>query len=192
MVDALVVSRQEGLERGRRAEVVIPLEHFFELLTRFHRGAECGSRIDLQGRRPEQRTDLDAMEAVADALNDDGRRAHVACRRSFLGALTANYHAEERLARQAMTLAERCGDHALRLLALQRLAYAHANLGDPATGKSLAQQGLAEARSRGLRFNEALFLNALSVIANQQDDLMGFLELTQRYGQLAGVPNLRP
>jgi len=136
--------------------------------------------FDLQGRRSEQRADLDALEAVADALDDDGRRAHVACRRSFLGALTANYHVEKREARQAMTLAERSGDHVLRLLALQRVAYAHANLGDPATGKSLAQQGLAEARSRGLRYNEALFLNALSVIANQQDDLVGFLELTQQ------------
>ena len=40
--------------------------------------------------------------------------------------------------------------------------------------------GVRSNAQAGHGVNEALFLNALSVIANQQDDLVGFLELTQQ------------
>ena len=91
----------------------------------------------------------------------------------------ANYHAEESAARQAMNLAERVGDTRCGCVPCSDWLYAHANLGDSATGKSLAQQGLSEARSRGLRQRGAVSQRP-SVIANQQDDLVGFLELTQQ------------
>ena len=136
--------------------------------------------FDLQGRRSEQRADIEALELLAERLDDDGRRAHVALRRSDIALGTADYRAQESAARNAMALATRAGDHALRLRAQRRLASAMAHLGDYEAGQATAQQGLAEARERGLRLNEALFLNTLSFIAGNQNDLMGNLELSQQ------------
>ena len=136
--------------------------------------------LDMQGRRKEQRADIDALDMLADALDDDHRRAHVAWRRSIIAMRTADWEACESAARRAMALAARSGDHALRLRGQRQLASALASSGNPESGRALAHQGLAEARERGLRPNEAFFLNTLSVIASHQDDLMGLLELTRQ------------
>ena len=136
--------------------------------------------LDLQGRRSEQRADIEALEVLAQSMDDDSRRAHVALRRSEIALLTADYSEQERAARTTMALAARTGDHALRLRAQRRLASATAHLGDYEAGQAMAQQGLAEARERGLRVNEASFLNTLSFIAVNRNDLMGCLELFQQ------------
>ena len=136
--------------------------------------------LDMQGRRSEQRADIDALERLADALDDDHQRAHVAWRRSSIAMRTADWEACERDARRTMSLAERAGDHALRLFGQRQLASALTSSGNPESGRAVAQQGLTEARERGLRPNEASFLNTLSVIASHQDDLMGLLELTRQ------------
>ncbi|HQR12477.1 MAG TPA: adenylate/guanylate cyclase domain-containing protein [Casimicrobiaceae bacterium] len=126
--------------------------------------------LGLQGRREEQRVALDAMESVADALDDDGRRALVARRRSMLGMRTADYGLQESAARRAMALAERVNDAESRLEAQRLLADALGAQGQFAVGEALAKQGLAEARALGMRRIEGLFLNALSLMASLQDD----------------------
>lgn len=133
----------------------------------------------LQGRRIEQRADLQALEALAEALHDDRRRAHVAWRRSYLAYRTADWAISESAAREAMALAQRAGDTVLRLRAQHRLAAALDGLGDHAAAEALTLQGLALARELGLRLNEALFLNNLSLIASHQDKPMRSLELDQ-------------
>ena len=135
---------------------------------------------DMHGRRSAERLDIEALDAVAEALDDDRRRAHVAWRRSYLAMRIADWPTSESAARAAMALAERAGDDALRLRAQQRLAGALGRLGREADGVALAQQGLAEARDLGLLFHEALFLNTLIVIAGQTDDLVGCLRLNQQ------------
>ncbi|MEO6410799.1 MAG: adenylate/guanylate cyclase domain-containing protein, partial [Burkholderiaceae bacterium] len=57
--------------------------------------------LELQGRRPEQRADLDAMQQLADALDDDRRRAEIAARRSLLAGRTGDYRGQESAARRA-------------------------------------------------------------------------------------------
>ncbi len=136
--------------------------------------------LDLQGRRAEQRADIDALEQLAEALGDDHRRAEVALRRSDLALRTADFQTEEHAARQVIALATRCGDDELRLRGQHRQVLALAYLGDIAAAQDLAQASLAEARTRALRRHQALFLNALTVIAGLQDDLTGNLDLIQQ------------
>ena len=47
--------------------------------------------LDLKGQRREQRVDLDALDVLADALDDDGRRAYVAVRWSVIAMRTADW-----------------------------------------------------------------------------------------------------
>jgi class 3 adenylate cyclase/tetratricopeptide (TPR) repeat protein len=136
--------------------------------------------LDLKGQRREQRVDLDALDMLADALDDDGRKAYVAFRWSVIAMRTADWKQCETAARRTMALAERVGDHALRLSGQRLLASALTSSGNPEAGRALAQQGLAEARERGLRANEAAFLNTMSVVASLQQDLMGLLELARQ------------
>ena len=134
----------------------------------------------MQGNRAEQRKAIDALQEVADAMNDDGRRADVAFRRSNIAGRTGDFRASEREAREAWALADRAGDVALSLRAQQRLAIAQCLLGDPVAGKALALSGLAAARTHGLRRAEAQFLNALCFIAVALNDVVANLELTEQ------------
>ena len=135
--------------------------------------------FDLQGRRPEQRVDIDALERLADALDDDDRRGEVAWRRSDIGLRTGDYPGQERAARQAMALAGRTGNAALRLLGQQRLAQAVMSQGDVEAGKALARDGLAEARARGLRSHEVRYINVLGTAAYFQGDRIATIEMDQ-------------
>ena len=135
--------------------------------------------LDLQGRRTEQRTDIDALQQLADAMDDDGRRGEVAWRRSDFALRTADFRAMESSAREAMVFAERAGDGLLGLRAQHRLATALGNLGDLQASRAIAQKGLDSARDQGLRQIEAFFLNALSLNA-AQGDLMASLAIDQQ------------
>jgi class 3 adenylate cyclase/tetratricopeptide (TPR) repeat protein len=133
--------------------------------------------LDLQARRVEQRAVIDDMSALADALDDGGRRAYAAFRLSGIAQFTDGFSVSASAARQSMILAERVGDDMLRLSAIARLAYAMAAGHDWEPVKALAQQGLAESREKGLRLNEAKLLSSLAVIAFREGDRMGVLEL---------------
>ena len=65
--------------------------------------------LDLQGKRPEQRADIAALQALAEMLEDDRRRADVAWRRCDIALRTGDYHTLEDAARQSMALATRRG-----------------------------------------------------------------------------------
>lgn len=136
--------------------------------------------LDLQGRRDEQQADIDALQGLADTLDDDQRRCEVAWRRSTLAMRTGDYRTMERAARESMALAEHTGDTLLGLRGQHRLALALAYLGATAAGHALANEGLVRARALRARPIEALFLNALSVIADSQIDQLTSLEMDQQ------------
>ncbi|MEP7101689.1 MAG: adenylate/guanylate cyclase domain-containing protein [Burkholderiales bacterium] len=133
--------------------------------------------LSLHGRRDEQAADLDAMDSLAELLDDDRRRAYAARRRSGRAMRMADWVAMESAARHGLAYATRAGDDELRLHALRVVAVAQIYQGDIEGGRTLAQQGLAEARSLGLRVVEQRMLNALAVAADMQGDLMGAMEL---------------
>ena len=133
--------------------------------------------LGLQARRDEQAADLDALDAVAEVLDDDRRRAEVARRRSLRALRMADWAAQERAARHGLACATRAGDDGLRLNALRLLAMAQVYQGDIAAGRALALQALDEARRLGLRAVEGRLLNTLSIAAERQGDQVGALDL---------------
>jgi class 3 adenylate cyclase/tetratricopeptide (TPR) repeat protein len=138
------------------------------------------STFGLQARRDEQAADLDALDAVAEVLADDRRRAEVARRRCFRALRMADWAALERAARHSMACATRAGDDDQRLQALRLLALAQLHQGNFAAGRALAQQGLAEARRLGLRGVEARLLNVLSIACGMQGDPVSQLDLSRQ------------
>ena len=131
----------------------------------------------LQARRDEQAPDLETLAQVAELLDDDGCRAEVAWRHGIRAMRMADWAAAERGARQSMACAARAQDDSRRLRALRLLSGAQMQQGDIEAGRTLALEGLAEARSLGLRGAQARLLNALSIAADMQGDLVGPLEL---------------
>ena len=136
--------------------------------------------LDIQGDRVGQRADIEAMAEIAEAQDDDRRRAHAAWRRSALAQRIADYAATEAAARQAAEWARRAGDDEIRLLAQRMLAMSLAFQGRPAEGRLVAEEALAEARTLALRRVEGMCLNALGVIVGMQDDEVGALLMDQQ------------
>ncbi len=136
--------------------------------------------LSLQARRDEQLGDLDSLDRLADALDDDQRRAEVARRRGFSALRMANWPAVEAAARHGMACATRAGDDRLRLHALRLLAAARVFRGDVEAGQALASQGLAEARRLGLRDIEARLLNVLLMAALSRGDSVVGLDLIRQ------------
>jgi len=136
--------------------------------------------LEIQGDRAGQRAGIEAMAELAEAMDDDRRRAHASWRRSALAQRIADHPAMEAAARQAVESATRAGDGPLRLLAQRMLAMALAFQGRPAEGRVIAEETLAEARALSLRQVEGSCLNALGLIAGMQDDEVGALLFDQQ------------
>ena len=136
--------------------------------------------LERLARRDEQVADLDALDALAERLNDDHRRTWIAIERGALALRTADWASQEGAARRAIGWAEKTGDHGQRLNALRLLAWAILARGDTEGGRSLALQGIAEARERGLRDVEARLLNVISLAADAQGDLLGRMDSDQQ------------
>ena len=178
--------------RTRMAHEAV-LDHVQQALALLDRTPAAGTRLlrwrllevreatlDIQGDRVGQRADIEAMAELAEALDDDRRRAHAAWRRSALAQRIADYAAMEAAARQAVEWARRAGDDEIRLLAQRMLAMSLAFQGRPAEGRVIAEEALAEARALALRRVEGLCLNALGVMLAMQSDDVGALQLDQQ------------
>ena len=140
--------------------------------------------LDMQGRRAEHRADVEALEGLAEQIDDDRLRADAAKRRSSYSMRTADRHAQVDAARRAHAWAVRAGDTELELRAQNLLASGLSDLGDVAAARTLALEGLAAARAHGLRRVEGSFLNTLALIAVRLDDLAGHLEMGRQQWQL--------
>ena len=132
--------------------------------------------LSLLGQREEQRLALDALDAVANTLNDDRRRADVAVRRSRLAMRVAHYAQQETEARRAMTLAEQCSDHEIRLQGVRLLAVARMYQGDMAGATTLARSGLEQAQQRGFLPLMSLYWNTLSLLAGREGNLVAYMQ----------------
>ncbi len=136
--------------------------------------------LDLCGRRLEQQIDIQALQALADTLDDDRRRADAARRLSTFAMRTGDYPGMQSAARQTIACAGRAGDDLLGLRGQHRLALALTYLGDATRGRALAEAGLNRSRALGARQLEALFLNALSVIADSATGGLPSLEMDEQ------------
>jgi len=136
--------------------------------------------LEMQGDRAGQRADIDAMAEIAEAQDDDRRRAHVAWRCSAWAQRIADHAAMETAARRAVEAASRAGDAMLRLLGQRLLAMSIAFQGRRGEARAIAEDTLAEACALGMRQVEGSCLNALGIIAGMQDDEVGALRFDQR------------
>jgi predicted ATPase/class 3 adenylate cyclase len=151
----------------------LPASRHAELRWRLNETGEAA--FSVLGRRSEQRACLNTMQALADTMDDDARRALVARRCAFLGMRVADYRLQEASARQAMALAEKLQDGENRTRALRMLAAALDSQERPDEARALALQGLADARAGGWRHVEAEFYNTLYSIAANEGDIVAAL-----------------
>lgn len=133
-----------------------------------------------QGERARHWADIEAMEALAEALGDDGRRAEAALERATLSTAIADWPVAEAAARQAVSCAANAGNDVLRLMARRLVAIARVNRGDLVGGQTLLQAVLAEAQALDLYRVEGPCLTALAAIASYQGDDVATLKLVQQ------------
>ena len=150
------------------------------LLMRWRLLAMRERALDLRGHREEQAADIDQLKRLADALDDDRLRADAAWRRCDIALRKGDYRATEVAARQAMALADQVGAVELKLRCQQRLAIACTCLGDHASARSIALQGLEAARALRLSEVEMRFNNALALVASNQSDLLAMLQFAEQ------------
>ena len=151
--------------------------------------------------RERQRADLDALTLLAEALNDDGRRAEAVLRHCDMAMRTDDWQKGVREARKALALAERAGVVKLALLAQQRLSFGLSFVGEPLAARVMAEQGLAQVRALGLRTLESRFLTSLVAAVHRLGDRVARLEyalqavsvdqkLGDRRGEVVSLTNL--
>jgi class 3 adenylate cyclase/tetratricopeptide (TPR) repeat protein len=127
--------------------------------------------LNLQGRRAEQRADLDALRQLAEFLDDDSLRGEVAWRFSDMAVRTGDEVASENEARRALLIAEQQGNEDLALRAKVRLSNALAQQSQPLVGEAIAREGRARARDLGLKRLELLFVNSLGICSELSGNL---------------------
>ncbi len=129
--------------------------------------------FDTQGQRDAQRDALAELDALAEAMADDTRRAEVAWRRADMAFRTGDFPASELQARRGLELAQAAAAQPLLLRCRHMLAIALYSQGDLDAAKAMALDGLAQARACADLKMEARFLNAMAVTTQGEDDLIG-------------------
>ena len=150
--------------------------------------------LEVQGERERQRLNLDAMDRVAETLDDDSWRARAAYRRAYRAMRMASWGECEQSAQRAVALADtalagRAGSlnladsddamHELRLLSQRLVGAAMRFQGRLDGAQTLLQQTLDEARARGLLKPHFTCLTTLGALAELRGDRMRALELTR-------------
>jgi tetratricopeptide (TPR) repeat protein len=97
---------------------------------------------DLEGDREAQRQDLDALQALADALDDDGLRAEVALRRAKYAEVLGDFATCAQAAQEAIRLAQASQDTYLEAQGYHKWAIATWRQGDRQTARSRLQKAL--------------------------------------------------
>ena len=136
--------------------------------------------LGLLGHRQEQQAELDALQAIAERLDDEALRARVAERRSSLALRLADFAACEAHAREAIERARRTGDVELELRGQRMLAAALVRVGAAAQAEAIVTEGLARARTHGLRRVEGLLLSVLAVATSRRSGPVAGLRLDQQ------------
>lgn len=135
---------------------------------------------EILGDRPGQGEDVAAMTALADALDDDRLRAFAAYRRSYLARRLGDFPTAADAGREAIDHARAAGDVDLRLRAQRMVATACGFMGDLDGGRALAEETLAEARTRPPDRVIGDCLNTLGIIAEARSETKAYLDLQQQ------------
>ncbi len=121
--------------------------------------------------------DLDALQALGEALADDARRAEALWRRAAAHLAQGEYLLADGVARQSLALAERAGDKAIAARSQGSLAIARRRMGDFGAARRHAEAGLALARQGTDRAVEGRLLRNLASLAAESGDAQAGHEL---------------
>ncbi len=124
-----------------------------------------------QADREAHRADLDALAALAEALDDDARRALVAMRRSTAARQGGESVTAERLAVEAVKRARAAGDAGVLVKALNVLADALIVQGRYGDARRVAEEALDRATQGGDLYAQSLLGNTVGLIAMECGDL---------------------
>ena len=134
------------------------------------------------------------MDALAEVLNDDAKRAEAAYRRANRAFWMAELTEGEHSARRAVALAEAAladiavgpqsddvhvGLYKLRLISLRLVGMTMMSPGRRDAARALLQQTLNEARERALLVPQVLCLSSLAALAHDRGDLVQSQELNR-------------
>jgi tetratricopeptide (TPR) repeat protein len=135
--------------------------------------------FELQGARPAQNADLDALATLADQLNDDALRAEVAGRRTIYCNRVVDYEGAIQAAQHAVMLAEAANAPAIALRASNEWGWALMSLGEYATAQERMLLNLDQARRTGDSRAEANTLKILGVIGVERGNVTARAYLEQ-------------
>jgi adenylate cyclase len=124
----------------------------------------------MQGEREAQSQDLAVLREVADALDDDRRRAEVALRQAHYAEATGEYPAAIEAAQSAIGLAQSAQDVSVEAKSYLEWGVALWNQGDYEMARKQTEQALSLAGGAQLREVEASCLHSLGVISCRQGD----------------------
>lgn len=133
----------------------------------------------LLARRDDQAADIGALDELAELLDDDRRRAYAAWCRSRHAMRISDLAPMEDAARLGMACALRAGDDVMRLRCLRLLSTAWGAQGRFEAGRSLARQGLEEARRLGLARETGGLYNVLLLAARRLGELSECIAMSQ-------------
>jgi predicted ATPase/DNA-binding SARP family transcriptional activator len=120
---------------------------------------------DLQGAREEQTEELAALARLAEALDDDRRRAEVALRQARQVGMTSDLPSATTAAGLAVDLARKTGDATIELESHLEWAWGLLLSGESASASTQFEQALALAQRAQLRKLEAEALHGLGTVS---------------------------
>lgn len=130
------------------------------------------SLLALQADRTMHLAQLDALDATADTLGDDTKRADAACRRAAYHVSEGEYQKAEVVAQRVLALTEHVDAPIIRARACGQLAMAVRRMGRFAEARLVAEQGLRIARGHGSLATQGELMTALCAILTEQGDYL--------------------
>ena len=142
-----------------------------DLVARFALVAAREEAHSTLGAREAQRTDLTLLAELAEALDDDRRRAEATLRRASLEWDVGNPSGCAAHANAALTLTEAAGDRGLHARSLVLLGLSLVELGSLDDAQLALEKALGAARHAGVKTIEASCLSGLATVLAEHGEL---------------------
>ncbi|MBK8905624.1 MAG: tetratricopeptide repeat protein [Anaerolineaceae bacterium] len=157
----------EALNYFSRALALVPES---ELARRYDIHLAREEVYNLLGEREAQQKDLEALEALAEALHDDLRRVRATLHWAALASQSGNFSDARQRLQQGLEIARRLGDQSAEADILQILGVTATRQADYLTARARLQQGMALAQALNDVKKTARMLANLGIVAWYQAD----------------------
>ncbi|MCP4536399.1 MAG: tetratricopeptide repeat protein [Chloroflexi bacterium] len=167
---------EQAASQFANVEAINYLNRALDLLSKDERAERYGLLLarekvyDVQGAREAQSQDLETLEELAKALDDNQRRTEVALRQASYSEATGDYAQAIASAKSAVKFAQLTQDIDHQAEGQWRWGYALWRKGEYQAARPQLEQALALARETGARRVEADSLNDLGVISSIQGE----------------------